>query len=71
MTSVKYKHCYFSENSMHPQCHVLWDRKEALREALQNIINGVNTGAIRVETDKDERWVNAIYKAKQALGLED
>lgn len=26
--SKKHKGCYFSENSMNPQCHALWDRME-------------------------------------------
>jgi hypothetical protein len=32
-----------------------------LREAAQNILNGIETGAIRIETKQsDETWANAL-----------
>jgi hypothetical protein len=45
-----------------------------LREAAQNILNGIETGAIKIETDQDESWANALsdYVAlrKRAAGAE-
>jgi len=38
-----------------------------LLEALQNILNGIETGAIRIDTVQDETWGNALHKAKAAI----
>lgn len=38
-----------------------------LLRALQNIINGIETGAVRIETEQDETWSNAFYQAQQAI----
>ena len=38
-----------------------------LYKALKNIINGIQTGAIKVETDQDETWENVFLGAKWAL----
>jgi hypothetical protein len=38
-----------------------------LREAAQNILNGIETGAIKIETDQDESWANALSALRSAL----
>jgi hypothetical protein len=38
-----------------------------LRGALQNIVNGIESNAIRVETAQDETWANALRRARMAL----
>lgn len=40
---------------------------ERLRAALQNIVNGISTGSVRIDTDENETWANAMYKARAAL----
>lgn len=39
----------------------------ALYEALQNIINGISTGDVHIETAQDETWANAMRKSHAAL----
>ena len=57
------KGCYFSENSMHPQCHALWDRMEKaaarivkLEDQIRDdgIHNGTEMGAIYTKLEKAE-----------------
>jgi hypothetical protein len=38
-----------------------------LREAAQNILNGIETRAIRIETKQDETWANALSQLRAAL----
>ena len=42
-------------------------RIEYLDKALRNILNGISTGAVRVDTDQEETWANAMHNAKRAL----
>lgn len=44
-------------------------RESGCRAALQNIMNGIESGAVRVETDQDETWTSAMRQAKEALAL--
>lgn len=43
------------------------DRIERLRAALQNIMNGIETGLMQIDTPADETWANAIRQAQKAL----
>lgn len=36
--------------------------------ALQNILNGIDTGLVRIDTDADETWDNALARARRAVG---
>ena len=36
-------------------------------KALQNILNGLDSGLVRIETDADETWAHAIAQARKAL----
>jgi len=40
---------------------------DKLREAAQNILNGIETRAIRIETKQDETWANALSQLRAAL----
>lgn len=35
--------------------------------ALQNILNGIDTGLVRIDTDADETWNNALARARRAV----
>jgi len=36
-------------------------------EALKNIRNAIRTGAVKIVTDQDEAWENAMIKANQVI----
>jgi hypothetical protein len=38
-----------------------------LLEALTNIFSGIETGLVRIDTDADEAWSNALGKARAAI----
>lgn len=38
-----------------------------LLAALKNILNGISTGDVKIETAMDETWANAMYKACAAI----
>jgi hypothetical protein len=42
-----------------------------LRGALQNLMNGIDTGLVRVETDADETLANALGKIRAILAKHD
>lgn len=35
--------------------------------AIQNLMNGISTGAVRLDSDEDERYANAIRQINAAL----
>jgi len=43
------------------------DEIEKLRKAARNILNGIETGAVRIETEQDETWANALRELRAAL----
>jgi len=42
-----------------------------LRTAAQNILNGIETGAVKIETDQDETWANALRDLRAALAQDE
>ena len=45
------------------------DAAPELLDALVNIMVGIETGALRIETDQDETWANAMARANAAIAL--
>ena len=43
------------------------DEIEKLRKAARNILNGIETGAVRIETEQDETWANALSELRAAI----
>jgi len=43
------------------------DEIEKLRKAARNILNGIETGAVRIETEQDETWANALRELRAAI----
>ena len=55
------------ENSEQMFNFLLWSSAPELHFVVENLINGVETGLIKVETPADEMWSNIIHRAKAAL----
>lgn len=47
------------------------DKTTALREAAQSLINGIDTGLVRLDTDADETLANTLSDIRAALSQED
>ncbi len=56
-------------HSSEMQMDEITQERDALRSALQNIIWGIQTGAVKIETAQDETWANAMSKAHKALAI--
>jgi len=58
------------ESMMDEMAHEVGRLQEINKElttALANILTGITTGAVRIDTAQDERWANAMNMAHAAI----